>query len=63
MTKDKVQSPPAIGERGSRRFSGSASDEFSRAESVAAAIRRAFPLPESGAFVDLLAALEDQPEA
>jgi hypothetical protein len=38
-------------------------DDLSRAESVATAIRRAFPLPESGAFADLLAALEDEPQA
>jgi hypothetical protein len=34
-------------------------DDLSRAESVATAIRRAFPLPESGAFADLLAVLEE----
>lgn len=35
--------------------------DLTRAECVAAAIRKAFPLPPSGAFKDLLAAIDGTP--
>jgi len=35
--------------------------DLTRAECTAAAIRKAFPLPPSGAFKDLLAAIDDLP--
>lgn len=37
-------------------------DDLTRAQSVGTAIRRAFPLPDSGAFSDLLAALDFEPQ-
>jgi hypothetical protein len=56
MTADPERSQPtAHGPEGS---SEGQLDDFTQAESVGAAIRRAFPLPESGAFADLLAALD-----
>jgi hypothetical protein len=48
---------------GSRSAAETGSSDLTRAESVAIAIRRAFPFPQSGAFADLLAALEDEPQA
>lgn len=47
---------------GSRSPAEAGGSDLTRAESVAIAIRRAFPLPQSGAFADLLAALEDEPQ-
>ena len=38
------------------------SDDLTRVQSVGTAIRRAFPLPDSGAFSDLLAALDFEPQ-
>jgi hypothetical protein len=58
-----AQTSSGDGSRGLKRFPEPARDDLSRAESVATAIHRAFPLPESGAFADLLAALEDEPQA
>jgi hypothetical protein len=63
VTTGRVQSRPASGTSGSDGAAEVATDDLSRAESVAVAIRRAFPLPQSGAFADLLAALEDEPRA
>ena len=36
-------------------------DDLTREECIAGAIRKAFPLPASGAFTDLLAAIDDEP--
>jgi hypothetical protein len=54
---------PDSARTGSRSAAETGSSDLTRAESVAIAIRRAFPFPQSGAFADLLAALEDEPQA
>ena len=52
-TNDEVTRP------GGWRLREGEDKDLTRSESVAAAIRKAFPLPPSGAFSDLLAAIDE----
>ena len=45
-----------------RRFGMSGDADLTKQEAIGSAVRHAFPLPESGAFMDLLAALQVEPQ-